>query len=336
MNTIGLLLVLGLAFYALKQKSQKTRNMLLVVSALIGFCMFSAEGFTVTANQDMSTLFSGTITGGTAGTRDDTNPVTVPGGSNRYIFTGNDALNLDGSTAIPDGITCNTGATAIPGEVAGVVGYAGTFPPAATATTATPAQAGIDTYLTCVTPTTACPAKAVGATAVTTQDATCGPSKTYKTTISAATDKYTGAATGQDYKTKCCETPPGPTCPPKKTVADGAAAIKTQNDTCGNYKKYKTVDPGTTFTGVAGSPTYLENCCEDNCTTDKCDTSNLFWLLCWFNECEACKDGENEDSNCSDPDLDYVGTYIVGGAAALLCFVAIVAVITGGKKSASK
>ena len=46
MNTIGLLLVLGLAFFAMKQKSEKTRNMLLVVSALLGFCMFSAEGFT--------------------------------------------------------------------------------------------------------------------------------------------------------------------------------------------------------------------------------------------------------------------------------------------------
>ena len=47
MNTIGLLLVLGLAFYALKQKSEKTRNMLLIGASLIGFCMFSAEGFQV-------------------------------------------------------------------------------------------------------------------------------------------------------------------------------------------------------------------------------------------------------------------------------------------------
>jgi hypothetical protein len=47
MNTIGLLLVLGLAFFALKQKSEKTRNMLLIASALLGFCMFSAEGFMV-------------------------------------------------------------------------------------------------------------------------------------------------------------------------------------------------------------------------------------------------------------------------------------------------
>jgi len=50
MNTIGLLLVLGLAFFAMKQKSEKTRNMLLVVSALLGFCMFSAEGFMVGHN----------------------------------------------------------------------------------------------------------------------------------------------------------------------------------------------------------------------------------------------------------------------------------------------
>ena len=50
MNTIGLLLVLGLTFYALKHKSQEARNMLLVVSALLGFCMFSAEGFMVTPN----------------------------------------------------------------------------------------------------------------------------------------------------------------------------------------------------------------------------------------------------------------------------------------------
>jgi hypothetical protein len=50
MNTIGLLLVLGLAFFALKQKSEKTRNMLLIGASLIGFCMFSAEGFMVTPN----------------------------------------------------------------------------------------------------------------------------------------------------------------------------------------------------------------------------------------------------------------------------------------------
>jgi hypothetical protein len=50
MNTIGLLLVLGVGFFALitlKQKSEKTRNILLVVASLIGFCMFSVEGFDI-------------------------------------------------------------------------------------------------------------------------------------------------------------------------------------------------------------------------------------------------------------------------------------------------
>jgi hypothetical protein len=62
MNTIGLLLVLGLAFFAMKQKSEKTRNMLLVVSALLGFCMFSAEGFTVGHNAPGSCAEAGTPT----------------------------------------------------------------------------------------------------------------------------------------------------------------------------------------------------------------------------------------------------------------------------------
>jgi hypothetical protein len=220
MNTIGLLLVLGLALFALKQKSEKTRNMLLIASTLLGFCMFSAEGFAVAVNQDMTALFSGTITGGTAGaagTRDGVNPVTVTGGSNRYIFTGNNALELVGGTGvIPSGITCKTG---LSGETLGTVGYNSTF--TATAATTPPQQplSSIDTYLTCDTPTTACPAKATDAAAVITQNASCGTDKTYKTTIS-ATDKYTGASTGEDFKAKCCTpsgTPPAtpmPNCGP--------------------------------------------------------------------------------------------------------------------------
>ena len=67
MNTIGLLLVLGLAFFAMKQKSEKTRNMLLVVSALLGFCMFSAEGFTdITFNGGDGAASTGTGTADTA------------------------------------------------------------------------------------------------------------------------------------------------------------------------------------------------------------------------------------------------------------------------------
>ena len=49
MNTILLLLVFCFAFFALKQKSEKTRNILLVVLTLLCFCMFSVEGVSTTS-----------------------------------------------------------------------------------------------------------------------------------------------------------------------------------------------------------------------------------------------------------------------------------------------
>ena len=45
MNIVKILLVLGLGYVALTQKSEKTKNMLLVVTGLLAFCMFSVEGF---------------------------------------------------------------------------------------------------------------------------------------------------------------------------------------------------------------------------------------------------------------------------------------------------
>ena len=45
MNVVKILLVVGLGYVALTQKSEKTRNMLLVVTGLLAFCMFSLEGF---------------------------------------------------------------------------------------------------------------------------------------------------------------------------------------------------------------------------------------------------------------------------------------------------
>ena len=41
MNVVKILLVLGLGYVALTQKSEKTKNMLLVVTGLLAFCMFS-------------------------------------------------------------------------------------------------------------------------------------------------------------------------------------------------------------------------------------------------------------------------------------------------------
>ena len=49
MNVVKILLVLGLGYVALTQKVEKTRNMLLVVTGLLAFCMFSMEGFTLNA-----------------------------------------------------------------------------------------------------------------------------------------------------------------------------------------------------------------------------------------------------------------------------------------------
>lgn len=45
MNIIKILLIIGLVYFAFTQKSLKTRNMLLVVTGLLAFCMFSLEGF---------------------------------------------------------------------------------------------------------------------------------------------------------------------------------------------------------------------------------------------------------------------------------------------------
>jgi hypothetical protein len=47
MNVVKILLVIGLGYVALTQKVEKTRNMLLVVTGLLAFCMFSVEGLMV-------------------------------------------------------------------------------------------------------------------------------------------------------------------------------------------------------------------------------------------------------------------------------------------------
>ena len=56
MNVVKILLVLGLGYVALNQKSEKTRNMLLVVTGLLAFCMFSVEGFGSITFNDSSTV----------------------------------------------------------------------------------------------------------------------------------------------------------------------------------------------------------------------------------------------------------------------------------------
>jgi len=82
MNVIRILLILGLIYVALTQKSGKNRNMILVVTGLLAFCMFSKEGLQVsyeagdiaTANPDKTiatcTLKDGAAAGTTQATCD--------------------------------------------------------------------------------------------------------------------------------------------------------------------------------------------------------------------------------------------------------------------------
>ena len=45
MSVVKIILVLGLGYVSVTQKKEKTRNMLLIVTGLLAFCMFSLEGF---------------------------------------------------------------------------------------------------------------------------------------------------------------------------------------------------------------------------------------------------------------------------------------------------
>jgi hypothetical protein len=145
MNIVKILLVLGLGYVATTQKVEKTRNMLLVVTGLLAFCMFSVEGFTIAADQAMGNIFSDTITGGLTtapGTRDVSTPVVVTSPTNRYTFSGDAAIDLNGTAPIPTTVTCKTGTA---GDTAGTVGYKS----GVTWSTTPPSGASIDDYLTC-------------------------------------------------------------------------------------------------------------------------------------------------------------------------------------------
>ena len=185
MNVVKILLVLGLGYVALTQKSEKTKNMLLVVTGLLAFCMFSMEGFTIPANQIMGDIFSGS-----SGIRNGTTDVQVAG-NNRYIFSGNAAIDLSGTAPVPTTVTCKTGTG---GDTAGTVGYKS----GVTDWTTTPSSASIDDYLTCTTaPTsTPCPSPAP-------DPHQCGDNKIYKSDITGLT--FTGDQGGANYKSSCCE-----------------------------------------------------------------------------------------------------------------------------------
>ena len=91
MNIFKILLILGLGYVATTQKVEKIRNILLVVTGLLAFCMFSVEGFTG-------------ITFGTGEATVDGTTVTIP-------QTGNTITGTDGIvyTFTPGNFDINTG-----------------------------------------------------------------------------------------------------------------------------------------------------------------------------------------------------------------------------------
>lgn len=187
MNIVKILLVIGLGYVAMTQKSEKTRNMLLVVTGLLAFCMFSMEGFTITSGTDFSTIFSGS-TGTLALASGNTIEVM---GSDRYTFSGTDDIDLNGTAPVPTTVTCKTGTS---GDTEGTVGYKSSQ----TVWGTPPSAASIDDYLTCTTATTStpCPSPAP-------DPDQCGDDKIYKSDITGLT--FTGDQGGDNYKSSCCE-----------------------------------------------------------------------------------------------------------------------------------
>jgi hypothetical protein len=107
MNVVKILLVLGLGYVALTQKVEKTRNMLLVVTGLLAFCMFSMEGFTIPLTD--TTIFTGGE--GTGHT------VTTGSGASQIVYTLPALGDYDSSEDIP-----NTGYSCTIGGSPGVIG----------------------------------------------------------------------------------------------------------------------------------------------------------------------------------------------------------------------
>ena len=88
MNVVNILLVLGLGYVALTQKVEKTRNMLLVVTGLLAFCMFSVEGFIVDTDGVVAAFGTGNtaVDPNTAASTDGGN-ISVTGTVSSSVFT---------------------------------------------------------------------------------------------------------------------------------------------------------------------------------------------------------------------------------------------------------
>jgi len=251
MNIVKILLVLGLGYVALNQKVEKTRNMLLVVTGLLAFCMFSMEGFTGitftaganggspdTANAQFSSSGAGAtavaadgvlITGGRiTSSRADGRVYTFPVGFN--VSTG--AGNVD--------YTCGT--NEVKGDMVN-------------------SQVGLSEST--VAQALPCVSKQLCSAAPNTLTCSSGTKK------SGAADYCAGSTcASSDFgaaPTNCCA--PNETC--------GAGKTRLPAKCPGNYKdKANTSCPN--LRCVAADFTSSGACCELPCSDDKCHWYNLF------------------------------------------------------------
>ena len=178
MNVVKILLVLGLGYVALNQKVEKTRNMLLVVTGLLAFCMFSLEGFTdITFTSGAGAALSATATA-----------------AERFAAGGTIIGNNGGTYTFPAAFIAGTGSptwTCGDSKIPGPVNTSARN----SADNSTLTADNINSVFPCVT----------GGTCPSTAPATnqCGPVKKFKSTTNVT---YTGSVGGDDYKAKCCET----------------------------------------------------------------------------------------------------------------------------------
>lgn len=171
MNIIHILLIAGLLFFALQQKKESTRNIILIVTALLAVCMMSKEGFTLSASRNTDNL-DGWTYGGTIGP----GSITTTDSNTTFTFTWpNDQATavLDATTAIdPTVVACTIGG--VTGNVSKMDPWPATRPTAASE---------ITDYLTCSvadggTPPPPPPPAAAGTCAA--QTITCPAGKTPK------------------------------------------------------------------------------------------------------------------------------------------------------------
>ena len=170
MNVVKILLVLGLGYVATTQKSEKTRNMLLIVTGLLAFCMFSVEGFD-------SITFDG------SGTIDNGGTVTANGAT--YTFPA--GFDVASGQLEASDWTCPSGKTPKPLTPTALSTARTAIAGALTAT-------NIDSVFPCATD---CPTTAPN-------PHNCGAGKKYKTSPTGSS--YTGGIGEDNYIANCCET----------------------------------------------------------------------------------------------------------------------------------